>query len=165
HTSVSSDCSFYSSRPRHHLHSFPTRRSSDLISGLNQQRRQIMIGIMFGGIRRDRPGEVPDRRRPITAAAVHFAEGVKDDGTCGEDRKSTRLNSSHVSISYAVFCLKKKTEHHVCGSAAHEVVPAAVMPQPARTAAGYPPAAHGARFGSLLLLFASSAPCVMSPAR
>src|SRR5438067_3685868 len=27
----------------------------------------------------------------------------------GEDRKSTRLNSSHVSISYAVFCLKKKT--------------------------------------------------------
>src|SRR5438067_8355666 len=28
----------------------------------------------------------------------------------GTDRKSTRLNSSHVSISYAVFCLKKKTE-------------------------------------------------------
>src|SRR5437868_12708409 len=27
-----------------------------------------------------------------------------------EDRKSTRLNSSHVSISYAVFCLKKKTK-------------------------------------------------------
>src|SRR5699024_11440909 len=28
------------------------------------------------------------------------------------DRKSTRLNSSHVSISYAVFCLKKKKEKH-----------------------------------------------------
>src|SRR5699024_12420733 len=28
---------------------------------------------------------------------------------CGEDRKSTRLNSSHVSISYAVFCVQKKT--------------------------------------------------------
>src|SRR5689334_24684771 len=28
-----------------------------------------------------------------------------------EDRKSTRLNSSHSSISYAVFCLKKKTTH------------------------------------------------------
>src|SRR3712207_7530959 len=27
------------------------------------------------------------------------------------DRKSTRLNSSHANISYAVFCLKKKTEH------------------------------------------------------
>src|SRR5690348_18064165 len=29
----------------------------------------------------------------------------------GKDRKSTRLNSSHPSISYAVFCLKKKTKH------------------------------------------------------
>src|SRR5438034_2345082 len=29
-----------------------------------------------------------------------------------EDRKSTRLNSSHTVISYAVFCLKKKTEKH-----------------------------------------------------
>src|SRR5438067_6601140 len=36
-----------------------------------------------------------------------------------EDRKSTRLNSSHVSISYAVFCLKKKNKtsepHSACG--------------------------------------------------
>src|SRR5690242_21625360 len=31
-------------------------------------------------------------------------------GAGGEDRKSTRLNSSHMSISYAVFCLKKKKE-------------------------------------------------------
>src|SRR5207249_10964196 len=31
-------------------------------------------------------------------------------GGGGQDRKSTRLNSSHVSISYAVFCLKKKNE-------------------------------------------------------
>src|SRR6266496_5617728 len=29
----------------------------------------------------------------------------------GPDRKSTRLNSSHVEISYAVFCLKKKKKH------------------------------------------------------
>src|SRR3989442_10106448 len=29
-----------------------------------------------------------------------------------EDRKSTRLNSSHVRISYAVFCLKKKKKEH-----------------------------------------------------
>src|SRR5690606_40964609 len=33
-----------------------------------------------------------------------------------EDRKSTRLNSSHVKISYAVFCLKKKTSHSTTGS-------------------------------------------------
>src|SRR5690349_22225679 len=31
------------------------------------------------------------------------------------DRKSTRLNSSHVEISYAVFCLKKKTINHTAG--------------------------------------------------
>src|SRR3712207_8372824 len=29
------------------------------------------------------------------------------------DRKSTRLNSSHANISYAVFCLKKKTQNHL----------------------------------------------------
>src|SRR5699024_11746938 len=32
--------------------------------------------------------------------------------TACQDRKSTRLNSSHVSISYAVFCLKKKTKQY-----------------------------------------------------
>src|SRR5256885_5629747 len=31
----------------------------------------------------------------------------------GKDRKSTRLNSSHLVISYAVFCLKKKNQHNV----------------------------------------------------
>src|SRR3712207_8029166 len=30
------------------------------------------------------------------------------------DRKSTRLNSSHANISYAVFCLKKKKQHIIC---------------------------------------------------
>src|SRR5207249_11299640 len=42
-----------------------------------------------------------DERRP--QAALHQDES--------QDRKSTRLNSSHVSISYAVFCLKKKTKN------------------------------------------------------
>src|SRR5437773_6520498 len=38
------------------------------------------------------------------------AEGKRYDGDGGKpgDRKSTRLNSSHITISYAVFCLKKK---------------------------------------------------------
>src|SRR3712207_8083825 len=38
------------------------------------------------------------------AARGSFRRGVQDRG----DRKSTRLNSSHANISYAVFCLKKK---------------------------------------------------------
>src|SRR2546426_8575475 len=37
---------------------------------------------------------------------LHFLDAVDRTGT---DRKSTRLNSSHLVISYAVFCLKKKT--------------------------------------------------------
>src|SRR5438067_3561339 len=42
------------------------------------------------------------------------------------DRKSTRLNSSHVSISYAVFCLKKKKiPHAICSPASHRFPDAA----------------------------------------
>src|SRR5688500_19391690 len=44
-------------------------------------------------------------RRP--ARGVH-AQAVGQVGAFEEDRKSTRLNSSHLVISYAVFCLKKK---------------------------------------------------------
>src|SRR3712207_7649334 len=36
------------------------------------------------------------------------------DTMIGEDRKSTRLNSSHANISYAVFCLKKKKKKTIC---------------------------------------------------
>src|SRR3712207_6850259 len=46
------------------------------------------------------------------ARRVHFvldAGAVKDDYVL--DRKSTRLNSSHANISYAVFCLKKKNNY------------------------------------------------------
>ena len=41
---------------------------------------------------------------------VHKGERIVVCGPSG-DRKSTRLNSSHVAISYAVFCLKKKTSN------------------------------------------------------
>src|SRR5699024_12441417 len=88
------------------LPSFPTRRSSDL--GLGTGGFWDAIEAM-GGPRRSGKEAVdaliealaiirgiwePTERRPLR-------EG-------GADRKSTRLNSSHVSISYAVFCLKKK---------------------------------------------------------
>src|SRR5690242_20940764 len=43
--------------------------------------------------------------------AVH--EGMVKDLNVDLDRKSTRLNSSHMSISYAVFCLKKKNAPHL----------------------------------------------------
>src|SRR5205809_6693212 len=72
---------------RRHIHSFPTRRSSDLIL------------------------------EPIFAAALDSAWGAPGGRLQHRhprvlvghvDRKSTRLNSSHGYISYAVFCLKKK---------------------------------------------------------
>src|SRR5699024_11635392 len=46
------------------------------------------------------------------AAGPELVAGFVEEHTdrLREDRKSTRLNSSHVSISYAVFCLKKKTK-------------------------------------------------------
>src|SRR3712207_7906837 len=55
-------------------------------------------------------------RRGQPGGAVHPVELVREDllvneirpGVHAEDRKSTRLNSSHANISYAVFCLKNK---------------------------------------------------------
>src|SRR3712207_7238146 len=51
----------------------------------------------------------PERRRDVAVDPVGAAVG-EDPGRLVEDRdrKSTRLNSSHANISYAVFCLKKK---------------------------------------------------------
>src|SRR5256885_10670159 len=42
------------------------------------------------------------------------ATGALTRGVSAPDRKSTRLNSSHLVISYAVFCLKKKKKHYKC---------------------------------------------------
>src|SRR5438876_7631558 len=62
------------------------------------------------------------RSRPLPKGAPHGAAAslrlagpalaAAGAGRRGRDRKSTRLNSSHPSISYAVFCLKKKTDQH-----------------------------------------------------
>src|SRR3712207_6973496 len=59
-----------------------------------------------------RPGA--DVRQPADRAPAgkHHIEGaVERLAGLVEDRKSTRLNSSHANISYAVFCLKKKNNH------------------------------------------------------
>src|SRR6266542_2540319 len=44
----------------------------------------------------------------LGSTATECAFGARYQPSCTRDRKSTRLNSSHGSISYAVFCLKKK---------------------------------------------------------
>src|SRR3712207_7340577 len=61
--------------------------------------------------------KVDPRQRPMRAASILVGEGgdlavTRLGANFGDklsDRKSTRLNSSHANISYAVFCLKKKT--------------------------------------------------------
>src|SRR5689334_24294039 len=62
------------------LHSFPTRRSSELGEGGEHAEATFVLGTI----------------------------AVYTDEFSAADRKSTRRNSSHSSISYAVFCLKKK---------------------------------------------------------
>src|SRR5688572_32559005 len=68
--------------------------------------------------RRDYPEGSNKKRRPADFTHLrqfrfqtHF-EQKKDDADFCQDRKSTRLNSSHSQISYAVFCLKKKKNKH-----------------------------------------------------
>src|SRR5207247_4872906 len=100
--------SFYSSRSPPHLHSFPTRRSSDLQAswgvpcGVRSRRRSA-------GHRDLLAGTVPDRPPLLRQSAARTASRpVPHQSRSLTDRKSTRLNSSHEWISYAVFCLKKK---------------------------------------------------------
>src|SRR5436190_3952989 len=61
-------------------------------------------------------------RRTDSAASVVARHGPLRRAEPGQDRKSTRLNSSHTVISYAVFCLKKKSSIRDCNYCFHEVV-------------------------------------------
>src|SRR5438034_2407900 len=74
---------------------FPTRRSSDLRAAVGR------AGLAADDGHLRRRGEDGPALRQLPAEP----RGVK------EDRKSTRLNSSHTVISYAVFCLKKKKKN------------------------------------------------------
>src|SRR5207245_10066766 len=85
------------------LHSFPTRRSSDL-AVVEAERSALHFGRILKAVREVQVG---------IAENYFVGEGRVDhlgqiQGSDQRDRKSTRLNSSHGSISYAVFCLKKK---------------------------------------------------------
>src|SRR5699024_11777842 len=84
--------SFYCSGDHLDLHSFPTRRSSDLLKRILIVDWDVHHGNGLQQMFFDDPG--------VLYISLHR-----------QDRKSTRLNSSHVSISYAVFCLKKKKKN------------------------------------------------------
>src|SRR3712207_7560636 len=62
----------------------------------------------------DHPRLPPRRATPQAPPRRERNPSTKYPGDCfREDRKSTRLNSSHANISYAVFCLKKKKSTHL----------------------------------------------------
>src|SRR5690606_40381953 len=95
------------------LRSFPTRRSSDLgacallvasqsaIAEHGLTPRARVVGMACAGVEPRIMGIGP---APATRRVLELTGLTLDQ----IDRKSTRLNSSHVKISYAVFCLKKK---------------------------------------------------------
>src|SRR5690606_42077100 len=92
-----------------YLHPFPTRRSSDLDQAEQPEDLGPLIGDQHEGavdIKRENDhggreiADAEDKHRFLVARRVPAAAHL--------DRKSTRLNSSHVKISYAVFCLKQK---------------------------------------------------------
>src|SRR3712207_7820105 len=64
---------------------------------------------------RQRPGQLEEGAQPAAEARVADQLGQLDPGVhlLRRDRKSTRLNSSHANISYAVFCLKKKKKKKI----------------------------------------------------
>src|SRR5699024_11557788 len=71
----------------------------------NGETEEVQIDdIKAGDLLLVKPGE----KMPLDGKIVKGKSQVDESMLTGEDRKSTRLNSSHVSISYAVFCLKKK---------------------------------------------------------
>src|SRR5688572_31603678 len=97
----------------HALHSYPTRRSSDLmainddvaklIDNLAEVRPTVLYAVprifnrIYDGVNKqmtEKPG----------AIRALFHKGLSAASRKAKDRKSTRLNSSHSQISYAVFC-------------------------------------------------------------
>src|SRR5690606_41913760 len=105
--------SFHSPDLHRDLHSFPTRRSSDLSVPPACDDAYWLSGAGHPGrccrCCHTRPPP------PSCRSSAHWpdwcrAQSWESDRCCDapdQDRKSTRLNSSHVKISYAVFCLKK----------------------------------------------------------
>src|SRR3712207_8128287 len=91
---------FFNDTATTEIYTFPTRRSSDLHEQVGERRLSLPEACLASRLLHN----------------LGFASGFSGDDAHGllrsedvspGDRKSTRLNSSHANISYAVFCLKK----------------------------------------------------------
>src|SRR5690606_42150560 len=105
------DFLFYCFAHHRDLHSFPTRRSSDL---RHKTIRRVFYctageGLSGRSVEINCPAFQWNMPKYDPAGSSEAASASEYSGPpTSTDRKSTRLNSSHVKISYAVFCLKKK---------------------------------------------------------
>src|SRR5690606_40463515 len=106
----SSCCGYVSERE---LHSCPTRRSSDLGAALKKVPRPVLCYCRTGtrsatlwSLHEAKKRPLPEILASTKAAGYDMTEVARQDLGQRTDRKSTRLNSSHVKISYAVVCLK-----------------------------------------------------------
>src|SRR5690606_40448040 len=95
------------------LHSFPTRRSSDLVKYGNIL-TLVFVKQQLACVLPHRKAKDQSSYQKAYGLTISLSQLVRPlfllPSPAGEDRKSTRLNSSHVKISYAVFCLKKKKQ-------------------------------------------------------
>src|SRR5438105_6790398 len=91
------------------LHSFPTRRSSDLMV---KATRKAPCRLLAPGQNR-KSGITQHTPWASSEADIMPIQSSCSSGLRSLDRKSTRLNSSHEWISYAVFCLKKKKDSSI----------------------------------------------------
>src|SRR5207249_7853985 len=119
----------YPPEDRGHAAGPPRRRASSRRGGEHRPCRDAGPGPLARGrvSRRPMPRGPDCRTRPrVVPLRIRGGKGGRAGGRCDRirhewlridgvrpcaDRKSTRLNSSHVSISYAVFCLKKKKKY------------------------------------------------------
>src|SRR5690606_39563341 len=86
----------------------PTQRERVIGVGIRiveQRQEPLVVGIGSQTQRRFDEPVLGSSKPPPAALEVEYRSSFGAQH-CGEDRKSTRLNSSHVKISYAVFCLK-----------------------------------------------------------
>src|SRR5699024_12512408 len=106
-------CSYHDAYTQRDPAPFPTRRSSDLEAREVRNRDGRTARRLLGRdvwFRRDRERLAADRDKRQSQPLGDRPRKTAQRSPRSRDRKSTRLNSSHVSISYAVFCLKKKTD-------------------------------------------------------
>src|SRR2546426_6536396 len=100
-----------------HVHGDPEQPGVE--GRLSPERRERLPGAdehLLGDVPRVLPVAQDVEREAVDARAIFFDQGLERGDVAGDatldqgeiDRKSTRLNSSHLVISYAVFCLKKK---------------------------------------------------------